>query len=143
MIDSIKFLKLHADAKLPTRGSDKAAGLDLYSIETVTLGPGERIAVKTGLAVAIPEGFYGRVGPRSGLAIKHGIDTLAGIVDCDYRGQVLCALINLGQERVTLEKGERIAQLVIEAIITPQPVWADSLEETMRGAGGFGSTGRS
>jgi dUTP pyrophosphatase len=142
MIDSIRFLKLHEDAILPTRGSEKAAGLDLYSIESITLGPGERAAVRTGLAVAIPEGFYGRIGPRSGLAVKHGIDTLAGIVDCDYRGQILCALINLGQETVTLEKGERIAQLIIEAIITPQPAWAENLDETTRGAGGFGSTGR-
>jgi len=141
MTDSIKFLGLHEDAKLPTRGSAKSAGLDLYSIEEVTLAPGERSAVKTGLAVAIPEGFYGRIGPRSGLAVKHGIDTLAGIVDADYRGQILCALINLGQETVTLKKGERIAQLIIEKIITPEPVWAESLEETARGAGGFGSTG--
>lgn len=141
MIDSIKFQKLHEDAKLPTRGSAKSAGLDLYSIEEVTLAPGERTAVKTGLAVAIPEGFYGRIGPRSGLAVKHGVDTLAGIVDADYRGEILCAIINLGQETITLKKGERIAQLIIESIITPEPVWAENLDETTRGAGGFGSTG--
>lgn len=143
MIDSIKFLKLHAEAKLPTRGSAKSAGLDLYSIEEVTLASGERAAVKTGLAVAIPEGYYGRIAPRSGNAIKRGIDTLAGVIDCDYTGHLLCALINLGQETVTLEKGERIAQLIIEAIITPEPIWAETLDETTRGAGGFGSTGTS
>ena len=141
MANSLKFQKLDDDAKLPTRGSAKSAGLDLYSIEEVTLAPGERAAVKTGLVVAIPEGFYGRIGPRSGLAVKHGIDTLAGIVDADYRGEILCAIINLGQETVTLKKGERIAQLIIESIITPEPVWAESLDETKRGAGGFGSTG--
>lgn len=143
MTNLIKFLKLHEDAKLPTRGSAKSAGLDLYSIEEVTLAFGERATVKTGLVVAIPVGFYGRIGPRSGLAIKHGIDTLAGIVDADYRGEILCALINLGQETVTLKKGERIAQLIIEAIITPEPIWAETLDETARGAGGFGSTGTS
>ena len=141
MANSLKFQKLDDDAKLPTRGSAKSAGLDLYSIEEVTLAPGERAAVKTGLVVAIPEGFYGRIGPRSGLAVKHGIDTLAGIVDADYRGEILCAIINLGQETVTLKKGERIAQLIIESIITLEPVWAESLDETKRGAGGFGSTG--
>jgi dUTP pyrophosphatase len=142
MTDKIKFLKLHEEAKLPTRGSTKSAGLDLYSIEEVTLKSGERAAVKTGLAVAIPEGFYGRIGPRSGLAVKHGIDTLAGIVDADYRGEILCALINHGKETATLKQGERIAQLIIESIITPEPVWAESLDETARGADGFGSTGR-
>jgi dUTP pyrophosphatase len=142
MTDKIKFLKLHGEAKLPTRGSAKSAGLDLYSIEEVTLASGERAAVRTGLAVAIHEGFYGRIGPRSGLAVKHGIDTLAGVIDADYRGEILCALVNLGQETVTLEKGERIAQLIIESIITPEPVWAENLDETARGAGGFGSTGK-
>lgn len=142
MTDKIKFLKLHEEAILPTRGSTKSAGLDLYSIEEVTLKSGERAAVKTGLAVAIPENFYGRIGPRSGLAVRHGIDTLAGIVDADYRGEILCALINHGQETVTLNKGERIAQLIIESIITPEPAWAESLDETARDAGGFGSTGR-
>src|SRR3989440_4139803 len=94
MSDQLRFKKLHADARLPTRGSPHAAGLDLYSVERVTLRPGARAAVRTGLSVAIPEGFYGRVAPRSGLAVKAGLDTLARGVDADYRGESLCALLN-------------------------------------------------
>jgi dUTP pyrophosphatase len=141
MDDTLRFRRLHPDARLPTRGSRRAAGLDLYSIESLTIEPGARAGVRTGLAVAIPEGFYGRVAPRSGLAVRNGIDVLAGVIDSDYRGEIVCAVINHGAEAFVAEKGTRVAQLVIEAIITPEPVWADELEETERGAGGFGSTG--
>ncbi|MDX6269183.1 MAG: dUTP pyrophosphatase [Acidobacteriota bacterium] len=143
MTNELKFLRLHPAATLPTRGSEHAAGLDLYALEDVTLEAcGGRAAVRTGLSVAIPQGFYGRVAPRSGLAVKHGLDVLAGVIDSDYRGELLCALVNHGRESLTLEAGQRVAQLIIEAIITPAPAWADSLDETARGAGGFGSTGR-
>jgi dUTP pyrophosphatase len=137
----LKFLRLHPAARLPTRGSVEAAGLDLYSIEEATLAAGARAAVRTGLSVAIPRGFYGRIAPRSGLAVKHGLDVLAGVIDSDYRGEIVCALINHGREAYTLAAGERMAQLIVEAIITPEPVWVDSLDETARGTGGFGSTG--
>lgn len=96
---------------------------------------------RTGLAVAIPVGFYGRVAPRSGLAVKNGLDVLAGVIDSDYRGELCCALLNTGDETITLPSGSRLCQLIIEQIITPTPVWADELDETARGAGGFGSTG--
>lgn len=138
----IKFLRLHPDAKLPARGSKQAAGLDLYSVETVTISPGRRAAVRTGIAAAIPAGYYGRVAPRSGLAVKHGIDVLAGVVDSDYRGEIICVLINLGEEAVHLERGARVAQLIIEVIIMPESEWADALEDTGRGSAGFGSTDR-
>ena len=141
MTDELKFLRLHPAAKLPTRGSREAAGLDLYSIEGVTLEPGARAAVRTGLAVAIPAGFYGRVAPRSGLAVNYGLDVLAGVIDSDYRGEIVCAIVNHGREAFTIEAGQRVAQLIVEAIITPDAVWADALDETARGAGGFGSTG--
>ena len=143
MFDRLEFKKLDAAARLPTRGSKFAAGLDLYSIERVTIAPHERTVVGTGLSVAIPHGFYGRVAPRSGLAIKRGLDVLAGVVDSDYRGEVMCALVNHGDAAIELAAGERIAQLIIEAIALPAPVWADDLRETERGAGGFGSTGKS
>jgi dUTP pyrophosphatase len=139
--ESLKFRKLHEKATLPTRGSRFAAGLDLYSVERLTIQAGERAVAATGLSVAIPEGFYGRVAPRSGLAIKQGLDVLAGVIDSDYRGEIRCALINLGSAPVIIEVGQRVAQLIIEAIATPEPAWADELEETARGAGGFGSTG--
>jgi dUTP pyrophosphatase len=139
---TLKFKRLHPDALLPTRGSSRAAGLDLYAIENVTLAPGARAAVRTGLAVAVPAGFYGRVAPRSGLAVRHGIDVLAGVIDPDYRGEILCALVNHGREPFEVEKGARVAQLIVERIATPEPAWADELDETERGASGFGSTGR-
>ena len=141
MTNTLKFLRLHPAAKLPTRGSAHAAGLDLCSIEEVTLAAGARAAVRTGLSVAIPEGFYGRIAPRSGLAVNYGLDVLAGVIDSDYRGEIVCALVNHGRETFKIEAGQRIAQLIVEAIITPEPAWADSLDETARGAGGFGSTG--
>jgi dUTP pyrophosphatase len=143
MFDELRFRKLHDAARLPTRGSQHAAGLDLYSVEAVTLAPGQRAAVRTGLSVAIPHGFYGRVAPRSGLAVKHGLDVLAGVIDSDYRGEIKCPLINHGSEPLIIEVGQRIAQLIIEAIATPTPAWAEELDDTARGAGGFGSSGTS
>ena len=141
MLERLHFKRLHPEARLPSRGSARAAGLDLYAVECLTIEPGGRAAVRTGLAVAVPRGFYGRVAPRSGLAVRHGIDVLAGVIDSDYRGEILCALVNHGREPFEIEPGARIAQLVVEAIATPEPAWAEDLEETDRGAGGFGSTG--
>ncbi|HEX8293554.1 MAG TPA: dUTP diphosphatase [Pyrinomonadaceae bacterium] len=141
MFERLHFKRLHPEARLPTRGSAGAAGLDLYAVERVTIRPGGRAAVRTGVAVAVPAGFYGRVAPRSGLAVRHGIDVLAGVIDSDYRGEILCALVNHGREPFEVEPGARVAQLVVEAIATPEPAWAEDLEETARGAGGFGSTG--
>ena len=143
MFEALEFMRLDRAARLPTRASRLAAGLDLYSIERLTIPAGGRAAVRTGLAVAIPRGFYGRVAPRSGLAVRHGLDVLAGVIDADYRGELLCALVNHGAEPFEIEAGMRVAQLVIEAIATPEPVWSEELDRTERGAAGFGSTGRS
>src|SRR5215211_2574810 len=141
MFERLHFKRLHPEARLPTRGSADAAGLDLRAVERLSIAPGGRAAVRTGVAVAIHGGFYGRVAPRSGLAVRHGIDVLAGVIDSDYRGEVLCALVNHGREPFEVEPGARVAQLVVEAIASPEPAWAEDLEETGRGAGGFGSTG--
>jgi dUTP pyrophosphatase len=138
---SLKFKRLVSNATLPTRGSHSAAGLDLYSIEAVCLSPNERSLVRTGLAVAIPDGYYGRIAPRSGLATKKGIDVLAGVIDADYRGEIHCLLYNAGNKVVELPAQTKICQLIIEKIITPTPEWADDLTNTFRGGGGFGSTG--
>ena len=138
---TLKFKQLDARATLPTRGSDSSAGLDLYSIEDLSIEPKHRVLARTGLAVAVPKGFYGRVAPRSGLAVKNGLDVLAGVIDSDYRGEVCCALLNTGDETLKLAAGSRLCQLIIEQIITPTPAWAEELDETARGAGGFGSTG--
>jgi dUTP diphosphatase len=115
--------------------------LDLYSIEAVSLRPNERSLVRTGLAVAIPEGCYGRLAPRSGLATKNGLDVLAGVIDADYRGEIQCLLYNTSDEVVELPAQTRICQLIIEKIITPTPLLVDDLTNTTRGSGGFGSTG--
>lgn len=143
-MERLEFMRLHPSAKLPARGSLHAAGLDLYSIESITLAArGGRAGVRTGLAVSIPQGFYGRVAPRSGLAVRHGLDVLAGVIDSDYRGEIICAMINHGEEPFHVEAGTRVAQLIIEAIATPEPVWREALTETVRGQAGFGSTGKS
>ena len=138
--ERLSFKRLDPQAPLPTRGSPSAAGLDLYSIEAVSLKPKERLLIRTGLAVAIPEGYYGRLAPRSGLATQKGIDVLAGVIDADYRGEIGCLLYNAGAEIIELPAQTKICQLIIEKIITPDAVWVDSLAETSRGSGGFGST---
>lgn len=138
---TLSFKRLDPRAVLPARGSVAAAGLDIYSIEELTIPPGQRCLARTGLAVAIPVGYYGRLAPRSGLATKQGLDTLAGVIDADYRGEIGCLLYNAGDEPIHLPAESKICQLIIEKIITPNPVWADEINETDRGSGGFGSTG--
>lgn len=137
----LSFKQLDPRATLPMRGSAAAAGLDIYSIEELTIQPKQRALAHTGLAVAIPEGYYGRVAPRSGLATKSGLDTLAGVIDADYRGEIGCLLYNAGDETIHLPAQSKICQLIIERITTPTAVWADDLSDTDRGGGGFGSTG--
>jgi deoxyuridine 5'-triphosphate nucleotidohydrolase len=137
----LSFKRLNPGATLPTRGSSQAAGLDIFSIDEVVIEPKQRSLVRTGLAVAIPEGHYGRIAPRSGLATQKGLDVLAGVIDSDYRGEVRCLLYNAGEEPIHLPTQSKICQLIIEKIITPSAVWADEITETDRGSGGFGSTG--
>jgi len=141
MVERLEFMRLHEEARLPTKGSKDSAGLDLYAIESLVIPAHGRAGIRTGLAVSIPQGFYGRVAPRSGLAIRHGLDVLAGVIDSDYRGEIICALINHGDEPLEIKAGSRIAQLIIESIVTPEPVWSEDLSQTERGHGGFGSTG--
>lgn len=137
------------DLPLPAYGTPGAAGLDLRAAvpedEPVTLRPGERKLIPTGLSIAVPEGYEAQVRPRSGLAVKHGITCLntPGTIDSDYRGEVHALLINHGSEPFEVRRGERIAQMVIARY--ERAVWreVETLAETERGAGGFGSTGRS
>jgi dUTP pyrophosphatase len=140
-LNTLRFKQLDPRAVLPKRGSASAAGLDVCSIEEINLGPKQRVMARTGFAVAIAQGFYGRVAPRSGLAAKNGLDVLAGVIDSDYRGEVCCLLYNTGDETISLPAGSKICQLIVEQIITPEAEWATDLDETARGAGGFGSTG--
>lgn len=140
-MSSLRVLKLDPQAKLPTRGSSLAAGHDLYAVQDTILKARGRGVVKTGLAIAIPAGTYGRVAPRSGLAVKHGIDTGAGVIDHDYRGEVGVVLFNHSDEDFTISRGDRIAQLILEKIDMAKAEEVESLDETVRGAGGFGSSG--
>lgn len=135
----------HGDGlPLPARATEHAAGLDVVSAEDVTLAPGERHAVATGFAMAIPEGYEVQVRPRSGLALKHGITCLntPGTIDSDYRGEVKVILANLGSEPFEVRRGERIAQLVPAPVLKADFREVEALSETSRGVGGFGSTGR-
>ncbi|KAM9817413.1 deoxyuridine 5'-triphosphate nucleotidohydrolase, mitochondrial isoform 2-T2 [Neosynchiropus ocellatus] len=138
----LRFAKLSERATTPSRGSLRAAGYDLYSAYDYTIEPMGKAVVKTDIQIAVPHGCYGRVAPRSGLAVKHFIDVGAGVVDEDYRGNVGVVLFNFNSEPFEVKKGDRVAQLVCERICYPELVEEKTLDETERGAGGFGSTGR-
>lgn len=131
------------ESVLPSYATPGSAGVDLRSVEAVELRPLERKAVATGLRIAIPEGFEGQVRPRSGLALKLGLGMVnaPGTIDSDYRGEVKVLLINLSDQVIRLESGERIAQLVFAPIVRAEFLAVESLDETSRGEGGFGSTG--
>jgi len=133
--------RLSDKARLPTRGSPLAAGYDLYSAEKTVIVARGKALVDTQLSIAVPVGTYGRVAPRSGLASKHMIDTGAGVIDADYRGPVFVLLFNHSEKDFQVEEGDRIAQLIIERISNPEVFEVDDLDETLRGSGGFGSTG--
>lgn len=142
----VKIKKLRENAVVPTYGSEFAAGADLYACldEAVTIEPSETKLIPTGIALSIPVGFAGLIYARSGLASKRGLAPAnkVGVVDADYRGEVMVALHNHGKEAQTIEAGERIAQMVIAPFVTASFILSDELDDTVRGEGGFGSTGR-
>ena len=155
----IKYSKLHLHAKEPFRANTSDAGYDLFSTDYVTLEPFQRKLISTGINVEIPEGFYGRIAPRSGLACKKGIDVMAGVVDSGYRGEVKVLLINLNFEgynlkpsafeamfgsanKIEIKQGDRIAQLIIEKCHNVEWKAMQTLEESQRGEQGFGSSGQ-
>lgn len=130
---------------LPTYATEHSAGMDLSAAleEAIELSPGERMLIPTGLAMALPDGYEAQIRPRSGLAVKHGITVLntPGTIDADYRGEIKVCLINHGQEPFTVERGMRIAQMVIARHANVKWLKVDNLDETQRGSSGFGSTG--
>ena len=143
----LKIKKLHPAAILPTYGSAGAAGADLYAIpegDPIVIAPGETAFIHTGLAMAIPEGYVGLNFARSGLASKRGLAPAnkVGVIDSDYRGELMVALHNHGAVPQTIEPGDRVAQFLVVPVITANFCEVDELDETARGAGGFGSTGR-
>jgi dUTP pyrophosphatase len=140
MPHTLKIQKIHPDAIIPSYVHDGDAGFDLRSLEDHTLMPGKRHVFKTGICMEIPQGHFGSIRGRSGLAANHGIDVLGGVIDSGYRGDVGVVLINLGEKEHSINKGDKIAQMVIK------PVERVNIEEgvisdTLRGEGGFGSTG--
>lgn len=139
----IKRLPNNEDLPLPAYETAGAAGMDLRSTEAVTLKPGARHLVATGLSIALPDGYEAQVRPRSGLAVKHGVTVLnsPGTIDSDYRGEVKVPLINHGQEDFVIARGDRIAQMVVAPVTRVHWAEVDVLGETARGSGGFGSSG--
>jgi len=142
---TLRFHRLSGSARPPVRAHDGDAGYDLYAAEAATLGPGERASVGTGIAIELPAGCAGLVLPRSGLAARHGISVVnsPGLIDAGYRGEVRALLLNTDREQqFEVSQGDRIAQLVIVRVESPKVEEAHELRETVRGVGGFGSTGR-
>ena len=133
--------KLKDGAAIPGYAHEGDAGLDLCASEAATLEPGQQLMVPTGIVIAVPEGHVGLVWDRSGFAAKHGLHCLAGVIDAGYRGEVKVVMINHGKEPFEVEAGMRIAQLLVQPVVRVEVEEKDSLEETKRGEGGFGSTG--
>lgn len=142
MQTKVKIKKLNTNAKVPTRGSEEAAGYDLYSNSNVEIRPEGTVKVNTGIAMEIPKGYFGAIYARSGLATKEGLRpaNCVGVVDSDYRGEIIVALHNDSNIVRVVEKGERIAQIVIMPYLSVEFEEVDDLDETKRGNGGFGST---
>lgn len=143
----IAFTKFDDQAKMPIYGSVGAAGADLCAVcppEGITIFPAQRVLVHTGIGIQLPEGYAGLIFARSSMGVKQGIclSNGVGVVDWDYRGEILVGLINLSDKEYTILPGERIAQLVVTPVARPEFVQVDSLDQTQRGTGGFGSTGR-
>jgi dUTP pyrophosphatase len=136
----LKVKKIHPEARLPVYGHPGDAGFDLFACSGLTLGPGEVKPVPTGIALAIPRGFVGLIWDKSGISLK-GVHKLAEVVDAGYRGEVQVVMINLGREPYVIKAGMKIAQMLVQPIHEAEIVEADSLDDTSRGEGGFGSTG--
>jgi len=138
----VKILKIDPEVKAPNYANPGDAGMDFFSAENTTIAPGERKVVKTGIKMAIPFGYVGLVWDKSGLAAKKGVKTMAGVIDAGYRGEVGIVMHNLGKEEFIIEKNMKIAQMLIQPIHSPDIEEVEELDDTQRGEGGFGSTGK-
>jgi dUTP pyrophosphatase len=138
----VKIKKLHKDAVVPNYAHDTDAGLDFYSIEDVVLKPNHRIGVKTGISMELPKGHVALVWDKSGVALKKGVKTMAGVIDAGYRGEYVIVMLNLSSKDFHIKKGDKIAQVLIQKVEQPKLKLVDDLSESSRGKGGFGSTGR-
>lgn len=138
----LRIKKMHQDAVLPQYAHHDDAGMDLYVTESVTLQPGDRVQVATGIAMEIPEGYVGLIWDKSGLSHKHGMKTVGGVIDAGYRGEIKVGMINLSDESYTFETGHKVAQMLIQKVEQPIIVEVDTLEDSVRGENAFGSTGK-
>lgn len=136
----IKYKLLHQYATEPSRATDGSAGFDLYATDNHHVWPGAQVKIPTGVSFAIPGDHAGFIWPRSGMAVKYGFDILAGLIDSDFRGEVMVAAINHGKQPVEIRRGDRIAQIVFSPVMTLAEM-VDDIDETERGSGGFGSSG--
>lgn len=137
----LKFIKIKKNAKFPSKGSPGAAGIDLVSVENIEIEAKGKALVGIGIKIQLPEGTYGRIAPRSGLAINNFIDVGAGVIDGDFRDEIKVVLFNHGSESFKIREGDKIAQLICEKICIPEIIEVSELNETVRGARGFGSSG--
>ncbi len=137
----LRVKKLHPDAMVPKYALPKDAGMDLFASEEKTFAPGERGTVSTGIAFALPPGYVGLIWDKSGPPLKTGLHTMAGVLDETYRGEVKIVVINHGNQPVRIEKGQKVAQLLVQPIVQPEVQEVSELDATIRGTGGFGSTG--
>ncbi len=138
----VQVKKLLETAKMPVYAHEDDAGMDLYVAVAVTINQGERTQIRTGIAVAIPQGYVGLVWDKSGISHKGGLKVMGGVIDAGYRGEILVGIVNLGEGTQTFEVGDKIAQILIQKVEHPELEEVSELEETIRGASGFGSTGK-
>jgi len=138
----LKIKKIHPEAVLPTYAHPADAGMDLYALETVTIESGERVQIKTGIAMAIPMGYVGLIWDKSGVSQKFGLKTFGGVIDSGYSGEVMIGLLNTSPENFTFEAGQKVAQMLIQKIEHPSILEVIELDETNRGEGAFGSSGK-
>lgn len=138
----LKIKKIHLDAKIPKYAHHDDAGFDLCTVDNILVKKGERLPIPTGIAMEIPEGYVGLIWDKSGVSLKHGIKTIAGVVDSTYRGEILVAVMNLGGGDYIFEKGHKIAQMIIQKKETVEFEEVEELTDTVRGGGKFGSTGK-
>jgi dUTP pyrophosphatase len=138
----LKIKKVHNDAKVPSFAHPYDAGLDLYALEEVKVEPGKVARIRSGIALEIPDGYVGLCWDKSGVSMNHSIKVLGGVIDSGFRGELIMGVINLGTETYTFEKGHKVMQLLIQKVEHPEVIETDTLSETSRGEGGFGSTGK-
>ncbi len=137
----LKIKKINKDAVLPSRAHEFDAGLDLFSVEDLDLLPGERKQIKTGIIMAIPEGYVGLIWDKSGLSFKYGLKVFGGVIDSGYRGEIMVVIANTSQNKYEIKKSQKIAQLLIQKVELVDVVESELLSDTQRGIGGFGSSG--